>query len=178
MQTESIVLGGGCFWCLEALYQRVRGVIKVTSGYAGGNQENPSYDDLHQPGNSHAEVVKLEFDPAVISFETILEIFWTLHDPTTRNRQGNDVGVQYRSIILYSSEKQLKVINQTIETTAKQLWSQPLTTEIRPLETFWPAESYHQNYFNTHPEQAYCQIIINPKVTKLKKKFADLLSDN
>lgn len=174
-KTDSIVLGGGCFWCLEALYQRVRGVISVTSGYAGGERDSPSYEDLHQPNNNHAEVVKIEFDPAIISLETILEIFWTLHDPTTLNRQGNDVGAQYRSIIFYSSEAQLTAINKTVETTAQKLWSNPLTTEIKPLDIFWPAEPEHQNYFNSHPEQAYCQIIINPKVSKLKKKFAHLL---
>lgn len=175
MKTESIVLGGGCFWCLDTLYRRVRGVTGVTSGYAGGDTDNPSYWDLHSPGNTHAEVVEVTFDPTVISLETILEIFWTLHDPTTLNQQGNDVGVEYRSIILYSSKQQLEIVNQTIETTAKKLWDKPLTTEIKPLTKFWPAEPEHQDYFNKHPEQAYCQIIINPKVAKLKKKFANLL---
>lgn len=173
---QSIVLGGGCFWCLDALYRRVRGVSDVVSGYAGGEQENPSYWDLHSAGNTHAEVVKVVFDPKIIPLQTILDIFWAMHNPTTRNQQGNDIGPEYRSIILYQ-EGQLPLIMQSLEDTAKKLWGQKITTEIKPLEAFYPAETEHQNYFNKHPEQAYCQIIINPKVVKLKQKFGNLLDN-
>lgn len=173
--TESIVLGGGCFWCLDALYRRINGVTEVLSGYAGGDLKNPIYWDLHKPGNTHAEVVKVTFDTNLISLETILDIFWAMHDPTTLNQQGNDIGVEYRSIILYQ-KSQLAAIKKSIETTAQKLWGNKITTEIKPFEIFYPAEAEHQDYFNKHPEQAYCQIIINPKVTKLKKNFAHLLS--
>lgn len=177
MSYESIVLGGGCFWCLDALYRRVKGVISVTSGYAGGTKQSPTYWDLHTPGNTHAEVVQVTFDPSLITLQTILEIFWAMHDPTTLNQQGNDVGVEYRSIILYNSPAQQEEVQQSIESTAKSLWTKPIVTEIKQLDTFWPAEDEHQDYFNKNPEQGYCQIIINPKVVKLKKKFANLLAN-
>lgn len=170
------MLGGGCFWCLEAVYQRIKGVTKVENGYAGGTKENPTYWDLHHPGNSHAEVVKVEFDAKQIDLDTILTIFWTLHDPTTLNQQGADIGPEYRSIILYSSDDQKTVIDSSVEKTAKKLWPK-ITTEIKPLETFWKAEDEQQDYFNTHPEQAYCQIVINPKLNKLRTKFSHLLKD-
>ena len=174
---ESIVLGGGCFWCLDALYRRVEGVISVVSGYSGGSTENPSYWDLHKPGNSHAEVIQVTFDTSQISLQTILEIFWVMHDPTTQNQQGNDIGAEYRSIILYNSSLQHEAIKASDETIAKKLWQKPLTTEIKPLETFWPAEAENQDYFNKNPEQGYCQLIINPKVAKFKQKFSKLLRD-
>lgn len=173
--SESIVLGGGCFWCLDALYRRVKGVDQVTSGYAGGEKENPNYWDLHHPGNTHAEVVKVDFDSETVSLQTILEIFWAIHNPTTRNQQGADVGIEYRSIILYNNEEQKQVIEKTIEQTAKKLWSKPITTEIKPLDAFYPAEPEHQDFFNKNPDQAYCQIVINPKLTKFKRKFSPLL---
>lgn len=177
MNEESIVLGGGCFWCLDALYRRIKGVTNVTGGYAGGDQQNPTYASIHSRHNTHAEVVRVTFDEAIISTEIILEIFWTMHDPTTQNRQGHDIGIEYRSIILYTTDKQKRAVQNSLETTAKKLWKDPITTEIKPLDTFWPAEDYHQDWFNKRPEQAYCQVIINPKVIKLKKKFADLLAD-
>lgn len=177
MNNESIVLGGGCFWCLDALYRRVRGVTSVVSGYAGGAKDSPSYWDLHKAGNTHAEVVEVSFNPDAIDLETILEIFWVMHDPTTLNQQGNDIGLEYRSMILYSSEQQKQVVENSVETVAKKIWSDSITTEIEPLTTFWPAEEEHQDYFNKNPAQGYCQIIINPKVVKLKKKFAHLLND-
>lgn len=174
---ESIVLGGGCFWCLDALYRRVKGVTGVTSGYAGGASQNPTYWDIHAPGNTHAEVIQISFNPTRISLATILDIFWAMHDPTTLNKQGYDEGVEYRSIILYNSDTQKRIIDQSIEKTAKKLWSKPLTTEVKPLEQFWPAEETHQDYFNKNPEQGYCQVIINPKVAKLKSKFSHLLNN-
>lgn len=174
---ETIVLGGGCFWCLDAAYRRVKGIEKVVSGYAGGQWPDPSYERVTTGTTGHAEVVELTFDPAVISLETILEIFWTIHDPTTLNRQGNDVGTQYRSIILYNSPEQLAAVEQSITKTATKLWGDSITTELVPLEKFYPAEDYHQDYFNKNPEQGYCQVIINPKLQKLTKKFAQLLKD-
>lgn len=175
--SESIVLGGGCFWCFDALYRRVKGVLKVAVGYAGGDKPNPTYWDLHAPGNTHAEVVQIEFNPSEISLDTILDIFWTMHDPTTRNKQMYDEGVEYRSIILYTSEDQKEAIDTSIDRTAKKLWSKPLTTEIKQLEMFWEAEEEQQDYFNRHPEQGYCQIIINPKLAKFKQTFSHLISD-
>lgn len=174
---ESIVLGGGCFWCLEALYQRINGVVKVVNGYAGGTLQNPSYWDLHKPENEHAEVIEVTFDTDIINLETILTIFWTMHNPTTLNQQGADIGKEYRSIILYSNENQHEIIHKVLKSVAQPLWDNPIVTEIKQLEVFWPAESEHQNYFNAHPEQAYCQIVINPKLTKLKKQFSQLLTN-
>lgn len=176
MNTESIVLGGGCFWCFEAVYQRIIGVVQVESGYAGGTKENPTYWDLHKAGNDHAEVVKVSFNPDQIDLTTILTIFWTLHDPTTLNQQGADIGAEYRSIILYNGDEQKSVIDTSIEETAKKLWPK-VTTEVKPLDTFWKAEDEHQDYFNKHPEQAYCQIVINPRLSKLRAKFSHLLKD-
>lgn len=174
---QSIVLGGGCFWCLDAAYRRVKGVTKVISGYAGGVWPDPSYERVCTGTTGHAEVVQLEFDPNEVSLATLLEIFWTLHDPTTLNRQGNDVGTQYRSIILYASPEQKAAAEQSITKVAKALWGDHITTEVVPLQHFYPAEEYHQDYFNKNPEQGYCQVIINPKLAKLTKKFAVLLKD-
>jgi len=150
-------------------------VVKVTSGYAGGSKNNPNYWDVHSFGNDHAEVVRVEFDPQIINLTQILEIFWVMHDPTTKNQQGHDIGPEYRSIILYSDDDELKIIHDSIKKVAKKLWSRPLTTEIKQLDQFWPAEIEHQDYFNKHPEQAYCQIIINPKIAKFKQKFSELI---
>lgn len=174
MAKKSIVLGGGCFWCLDAIYRRVKGVTKVTSGYAGGDTENPNYWDLHTSSNMHAEVVRVEFDTEKIDLKTILDIFWVMHDPTSRNKQMYDEGPEYRSIILYEPN-QKEVIDNSIEQTAKKLWSKPLTTEIKPLDKFWPAEDAHQDFYNKNPEQGYCQVIINPKLRKFKQKFEHLL---
>lgn len=173
-KTDSIVLGGGCFWCLEAIFQRVKGIVSVTNGYAGGTVENPSYEAVCSGETGHAEVIKLEFDPAIISLQTILQIFWTLHDPTTRNRQGNDVGTQYRSAIFYHNKSEKQEIEESKQS-AQKLWDNPIVTEIRVLEAFYLAEEHHQDYFNNHPEQAYCQIVINPKIAKLKQRFSDQL---
>jgi len=176
MKTDSIVLGGGCFWCLEAVYQRVRGVNKVINGYSGGNHENPSYEAVCSGATNHAEVVKIEFDHDVISLETLLEIFWVIHNPTTLNQQGSDIGTQYRSVIFYQSEEQKQIAKQSLKEKGQPLWDDQIVTAVEPLSKFYPAEDYHQNYFNNHPEQAYCQIIINPKITKLKQKFSKLLA--
>ena len=169
--TESIVLGGGCFWCLDASYRLIDGVERVESGYAGGHVKNPTYDQVCTGSTGHAEVVKVTYDPKVITLKDIFEIFWALHDPTTPNRQGNDSGPQYRSIILYANEAQKKVAEAS-KAAAAGVWNDPIITEIEPLETFYMAEQEHQDYFAHHPESAYCQVIINPKLAKLRKKFA------
>jgi peptide-methionine (S)-S-oxide reductase len=176
--SRSIVLGGGCFWCLEALYQRVRGVSKVDPGYAGGQKPNPTYEEVCSGSTGHVEVVRLEFDPAEITLSQILEIFWQIHDPTTPNRQGHDVGTQYRSAIYYDGDEQKQEVEKSLKKVAIPAWGEKIITEIKPLEAFYPAEEYHRNYFKSHPEQAYCQIVINPKLDKLKEKFPSLLKED
>ena len=171
---ESVVLGGGCFWCLEAAYQLVEGVTSITSGYSGGAVKNPGYEAVGMGYTGHAEVVKVEFDRNIISFENILEIFWTIHDPTTQNRQGNDVGSQYRSIILYASDIQRKIAEE-VKSQVLLLWSKPIVTEILPLQKFYEAEDYHQNYYKNNPGNGYCEVVINPKLAKLREKFASHL---
>lgn len=169
--TQTITLGGGCFWCLEAAYQRIQGITKVLSGYAGGTVPNPSYEAVCTGRTGHAEVVQVTFDPAIITLDEVLQIFWAIHDPTMPDRQGHDVGSEYRSIILYSNEEQRQVAEAS-KLKVQELWPDPLVTQVVSLEHFYPAEAYHQNYFNTHPEAAYCQIVINPKLEVLKKEFA------
>ncbi len=164
--TETIVLGGGCFWCMEAVFKRVKGVEQVVPGYAGGHKPNPTYEEVCTGTTGHAEVVKIDFNPQVISLERILDIFFKAHDPTTPNRQGNDIGTQYRSIVLYTSENQIPVIKQAISK-AQQIWQKPIVTEVMPLDTFWEAEEYHHNYFEKNPEKPYCQVVIKPKLEKL-----------
>lgn len=170
-QSEIAVLGGGCFWCTEASYQLINGVTKVVSGFAGGTVPNPTYMQTKRDDTGHAQVVQVTFDPAIITYADILDIFWTIHDPTTLNRQMYDVGTDYRSIILYASEAQKQQAKASIEEVQK-LWTNPVVTQLVPLEAFYPAEEYEQNYYRKHPEQAYCQIIINPKLAKLRAKFA------
>lgn len=160
--------------CCLSTNQRVD---QVTSGYAGGKWPNPTYERVCTGTTGHAEVVKVEFNEKLINLEAILEVFWTLHDPTTLNRQGNDVGTQYRSIILFNSPEQKTQVQESIKKTAIPLWGDKITTEATLLEMFYPAEDYHQDYFNKHPDQGYCQVIINPKLAKLTKKFAQLLKD-
>ncbi|HVU18474.1 MAG TPA: peptide-methionine (S)-S-oxide reductase MsrA [Candidatus Didemnitutus sp.] len=168
-QTEVAVLGGGCFWCLEAVYQRLPGVIKVTSGYAGGHTVNPTYQDVCTGDTGHAEVARIEFDPKVLSYAKLLEVFFEAHDPTTLNRQGADEGTQYRSAIFYLNEEQHKVAGRA-KIAAQANWEDPIVTEIVPLTHFYAAENYHQDYYNQHPNQGYCSIVIRPKVKKLQDK--------
>lgn len=172
---ESIILGGGCFWCLEAVYQRVKGVVSVINGYSGGTTESPKYEAVCSGSTGHAEVVKIEYDPKIIDLKTILKIFWAIHNPTTINQQGADIGTEYRSIIFYKSDEQKKVIEESLKIDGQPLWNDKIVTEITPFVTFWPAEDYHQDYFNQHPEQAYCQIVINAKVATVKQRFSYLL---
>lgn len=175
MANEEVILGGGCFWCLEAVFQQVKGVELVESGYAGGASANPTYEQVCSGRSGHAEVVRVVFDPAVVTARSILEIFFTLHDPTTLNRQGNDVGTQYRSVIYYQSPQQQQLARQIIVEMAL-VWDAPIVTELSPLARFFKAESYHQNYFRNHPEQGYCAIVVAPKVAKLRKLFASHLA--
>lgn len=163
---EVATIGGGCFWCAEAVFQRIPGVKSVVSGFAGGTTPNPSYEEVCTGQTGHAETIRIKFDPAVISYDKLLEIFWEAHDPTTLNRQGNDVGTQYRSIILYSNEAQ-KLAAEKSKAEAQKHFSKPITTQIVPLTHFYPAEEYHQNYFNLHKDQGYCQFVIGPKLRKL-----------
>jgi peptide-methionine (S)-S-oxide reductase len=165
-------LGGGCFWCLEAVYDDLIGVESVVSGYAGGHVPNPTYEQVCAKTTGHAEVVQVTFDATIITFREILEVFFTIHDPTTLNRQGNDVGPQYRSAIYTHDDAQKETAEAVIaEFNAAKLWSDPIVTEVTPLDIFYPAEDYHQNYFENNPYQPYCQIVVAPKVTKFRKKF-------
>ncbi len=169
---ETATLGGGCFWCVEAIYQDVMGVHRVVSGYAGGAVENPTYQQVCSGTTGHAEVVQIAFDPAVISFEEILFIFWRTHDPTTLNRQGYDVGTQYRSVIFYHNAHQKRIAERSqAETEASDLWPDRIVTEIAPLTRFYEAENYHQNYFKENPHQLYCIAVIDPKVQKFRRSF-------
>jgi peptide-methionine (S)-S-oxide reductase len=173
-QSEAIVLGGGCFWCLEAAYQMVAGVTDVVPGYAGGHTKNPDYWSVAGKTTGHAEVVRVTFDPQIIPLEGILEIFWGIHDPTTKDRQGHDVGPEYRSIILYGSGAQKATAEASLQA-AQALWENPIVTEVKPLDIFYEAEPEHHNYFQKNPNLAYCQIVINPKIAKLRAHFASRL---
>lgn len=163
----------GCFWCLDAILRMTKGILKVESGYSGGTTSNPSYMDLHQRDTGHAECVQVVFDPEVISYETLLEIFWTSHNPTTPNRDGANVGSEYRSVVFYHNETQKKAAEESKANVATELWDDPIVTEIVPFEKFYTAEEYHQNYYYQKPEAGYCQIVINPKLEKFKKRFAE-----
>ncbi len=174
---QKATLGGGCFWCLEAVYQQVRGVVHVESGYTGGQTLNPDYDSVCTGKTGHAEVVQIEFDANVLTYQTILEIFFAIHDPRTLNRQGNDIGSQYRSVI-YAHDKEQRMIAQDVieQLTQENIFDQPIVTELADLPTYYKAEDYHQNYFNNHPEQGYCAFVVSPKVSKFRKQFAELLN--
>lgn len=172
MATETATLGGGCFWCLEAVFQELKGVQHVESGYTGGHVPNPTYEQVCDGTTGHAEVVRVEFDPAVVSYREVLEIFFTIHDPTTMNRQGNDVGTQYRSVIYYHSPEQQEMAKQVIACMAS-VWDAPIVTELSPAQTYYKAEDYHQNYFRQHPLQGYCAFVVAPKVAKFRKVFAE-----
>ncbi len=169
-QIDTAVLGGGCFWCLDAAFREISGIIDVVCGYAGGHWPDPSYDRVTTGTTGHAEVVKVIFDPNVIEYNDVLDIFWVIHDPTTKDRQGYDVGSQYRSIILFQSEDEKDIAAASISEIAK-LWPNPVTTELLPLDTFYPAEDYHQDYFAKNPTQGYCTAVINPKLVKIREKF-------
>lgn len=172
MAIEKAVLGGGCFWCLDAVFREVKGVTEVVSGYAGGARPNPTYEQICTGATGHAEVVQLSFDNSVITFRELLDIFFAIHDPTTPNRQGHDVGTQYRSVVFCQSNEQKAMVQQTIAALdASRVFGHPVVTEVTDAATFWPAEDYHQNYFALHPGQGYCQIVIAPKLAKFRSHF-------
>jgi len=173
---DTATFGSGCFWCTEAIFQRLKGVYKVTSGYSGGHKENPSYEEVCSGSTGHAEVTQITFNPIEITFGELLEVFWGTHDPTTLNRQGNDVGTQYRSAIFYHSEDQKKEAEYFKAKLSKEMiWDKPIVTEITPFSKFYSAEAYHQDYYNNNTRQGYCSLVITPKVEKFKKVFANKL---
>jgi peptide-methionine (S)-S-oxide reductase len=173
---EVATLAGGCFWCLEAVYDRLKGVESVESGYMGGHTVNPSYRAVCSGDTGHAEVVRITYDPKAVSYRDLLDVFFVIHDPTTLNRQGNDEGTQYRSAIYYHSPEQKRIAEQAIgELEAQQVYDEPIVTELTPAGDFYVAEGYHQEYFERNPEQAYCQFVVAPKVAKFRKKFLDRL---
>lgn len=173
---ETATFGSGCFWCTEAIFERVKGVSKVVSGYSGGSVDNPTYKEVCNGTTGHAECTQITFDPAVISYDELLEIFWKMHDPTTLNRQGNDVGTQYRSVIFYHNDRQKqKAEYYKNKLTKEKIWDKPIVTEITKFEKFYPAEDYHQEYYDNNPNQGYCAYVITPKVEKFEKIFKDKL---
>lgn len=179
MAREITTLAGGCFWCLEAVYDLLEGVEDVVSGYMGGSVHNPTYQAVCTGTTGHAEVVQITFDPQRISFRDLLDVFFTVHDPTTLNRQGNDIGTQYRSAIYYHSEEQRTIAQDTIAAlTLEKLWADPIVTEVTPAATFYPAEDYHQEYFANNPGQGYCMFVVAPKVQKARKKYLNRLKKN
>ncbi len=173
---ETATLAGGCFWCLEAVFDELKGVQSVESGYSGGHVPHPTYAQVCEDNTGHAEAVRVTFDPSVISYHDLLKVFFSIHDPTTLNRQGNDIGSQYRSVIFYHSQEQKEEAEQVIrELTDEKLWDQPIVTEVVPFEQFYEAEDYHQEYFKKNPYQGYCRAIIAPKVAKFRSKFMEQL---
>lgn len=176
--TEKVTLGAGCFWCIEACFQTIRGVTSVLPGYSGGTKATADYNLVKTGRTNHAEVAQIEFDSSIISFADILKVFWFVHDPTQLNRQGNDVGKQYRSVIFYHSETQKNIANeQKQQLTKENVWENPIVTEIVPLETFYPAEDYHHNYLENNPENQYCQMVVRPKVEKFKQAFQSIVGE-
>jgi len=175
-QRELATLGGGCFWCMEAIFTELRGVERVDSGYCGGKVENPTYEQVSTGTTGHAESVQITFDPTVISYKELLLIFFTTHDPTTLNRQGEDIGSQYRSVIFYHNEQQKAIAQQVIKEIAEEeIWDSPIVTQVEPFKAFYKAEDYHAEYFKRHPEQAYCRLIIAPKVAKVRQLYRSKL---
>ncbi|MGZ9235158.1 MAG: peptide-methionine (S)-S-oxide reductase MsrA [Anaerolineales bacterium] len=173
---QTATLAGGCFWCLEAVYDEIKGVHSVESGYAGGHEDNPSYRAVCSGTTGHAEVVQIRFDPSVVSYRDLLNVFFTIHDPTTLNRQGADVGTQYRSAVFYHDDEQKKTAEEVIKgLTAQKLWDHPIVTEVTKLDKFYMAEDYHQEYFAKNPYQPYCQVVVAPKVSKFRKHFLEML---
>jgi len=175
-QFKRATFGGGCFWCTEAVFQRLQGVDNVVSGYSGGHVENPAYEQVCTGTTGHAESIQITYDPAKVSYDELLEVFWKTHDPTTRNRQGNDVGPQYRSVIFYQDAEQ-KMLAESYKSRleAEHIWDRPIVTEIVPFTKFWPAEVYHQNYYDNNSSKSYCALVITPKIEKFKKIFKDRL---
>ena len=167
--------GGGCFWCTEAIFDQLQGVYEVESGYAGGDLKNPTYEQICSGQTGHAEVIQIKFDPTIITYAELLEVFWTTHDPTTLNRQGNDVGTQYRSVVFYHNDEQKEMAQNSLKSVGQKLWDNPIVTEISPIYNYFSAEKYHQEYYENNPNQGYCRVIIAPKVQKFRKKFQEKL---
>ncbi|MFZ1460851.1 MAG: peptide-methionine (S)-S-oxide reductase MsrA [Ignavibacteria bacterium] len=176
-KTDTAIFGAGCFWCVEAIFQRLKGVESIESGYTGGTVENPTYKQVCTGETGHAEVAKIIFNPDVISFNELLEVFWTTHDPTTLNQQGADIGTQYRSAVFYLNDEQKMQAEKSKSEIATQIWDGSIVTEITPLKKYYKAEDYHQNYFNQNSDQSYCRFVINPKLEKFRKKFRDKIKD-
>jgi peptide-methionine (S)-S-oxide reductase len=173
---ETATFGSGCFWCTEAVFQRLKGVESVTSGYAGGTVENPTYEEVCSGNTGHAEVTQIQYDPSQISYDELLEVFWKTHDPTTLNQQGNDYGTQYRSAVFYHNDEQRRLAEEyKKKLDAAKIWNRPIITEITPFTNFYPAEKYHQNFYNNNPNQPYCSYVIRPKMKKLEEVFKDKL---
>jgi len=173
---ETATLAAGCFWCVEAVFDDLRGVVDVVSGYSGGHKDNPTYQEVCSEATGHAEVVQIKFDPTLLSYGDLLRVFFTVHDPTQLNRQGNDIGTSYRSAIFYHSDEQRHTAEQIVaEITAEGIYDKPIVTEITPFDKFWPAEDYHQEYFANNPNQPYCAAVVAPKVAKFRQKFVDRL---
>ena len=176
---ETITFANGCFWCTEAIFDRLKGVKSVLSGYSGGKMDNPSYEQVCTGNTGHAEVVQIEFDPDVITFEKLLEVFWHTHDPTTLNRQGNDIGTQYRSAIFYHNDEQKRIAEKSkIELEEQHTFKDPIVTEIIPLDKFYPAEDYHKRYYEQNQDEPYCRFVIEPKIQKLLKQYSNVLNSN
>jgi peptide-methionine (S)-S-oxide reductase len=170
--------GSGCFWCTEAIFERLDGVGKAVSGYSGGHVENPTYEQVCTGTTGHAESIQITYDPSKVSYDALLEVFWKTHDPTTKNRQGNDIGPQYRSVIFYHDAEQKKLAESyRSKLDAERIWNRPIVTEIVPFSSFWPAEDYHQNYYDNNPEKSYCSVVITPKIEKFRKIFKDRLKN-
>jgi len=175
-KTEKITLAAGCFWCLEAIYQKVKGVLEVIPGYSGGHVKSPTYEQVCSDTTGHAEVVLITFDPEIISYAEILKIFWQIHNPTTLNYQGHDIGSQYRSVIFYHNEEQKKIAENSKKVLQDaRIWPDPIVTEIIPFSEFYPAEEYHKNYYQNHPENSYCHLVMMPKVQKFEKLFQNYI---
>lgn len=171
---ETATLGGGCFWCTEGIFKEIKGVVDVTSGYAGGSMPNPNYEDVSSGETNHAEVIQIKFDPKIIDYKDILYIFFKTHDPTTMNRQGNDSGTQYRSVIFYHTDEQKNIATKLKKELQKD-YNDPIITQVVPLDNFYPAEGYHQDYFEKNPDKPYCMLIIDPKIQKLRRDFKEYL---
>jgi len=178
-KNEKATLAGGCFWCLEAIYKKVKGVKEVIPGYSGGQTKSPTYEQVCSDTTGHAEAIQITFEPDVISYVEILKIFWQIHNPTTLNRQGHDIGSQYRSVIFYHNEEQRKIAEKSKKDLQDaHIWPDPIVTEIIPVDEFYPAEEYHKNYFRNHPESGYCQLVVRPKVEKFKKTFQNYFKED
>lgn len=174
---KTLTLGGGCFWCTEAIFQRLKGVELVESGYMGGHVDDPTYNDICTGDSGHAEVIRITYDPQVITLDQLFEVFWTVHDPTTLNRQGADKGTQYRSVIFYANEEEKSSAEKSIKEVASTLYTNPIVTELTELATYYPGEKYHQNYYNGQPSKPYCHAVITPKIGKLRSHHLELMKD-